>query len=487
MIRLSPADRITVGIVGLTLSLLLAADFLGLIADDRRAVVEQRQRFVEMSALQLSVAMERNSNTALKSILLSLVERNGDVSGISVRRRDGVLLASYGEVASDAQASAGNSETFMSLPLAEGDRHAGVVQVYFRPVHNSGPLGLPLGGIWGLVGFIVVVGGGLYWLFLRRSLLYLDPSAVVPERVRKALDVMNNGVLILDASERIVLANDAFARTLGLSSESLVGRKPSQFAWIAPEGREGGDNFPWLDTLTGSLEIKGVALGLKSPQGDIREFLVNSSPILDQDGKQRGVIVGLDDVTDLQHKNKELQFLATRDPMTACHNRRSLYEIITPGFTTAVNGGESLSCIMTDIDHFKSVNDNHGHATGDEIIKMVASVLQEEVGDSGIVSRYGGEEFCIMLFGKHRLEAQLLSERCRERIASKITCGVKVTVSLGVSGLESGPNTVDELILQADQALYRSKSSGRNCVTLWSSAQTQGGGEKVRAREAADC
>ncbi|RYZ78585.1 MAG: GGDEF domain-containing protein, partial [Moraxellaceae bacterium] len=125
------------------------------------------------------------------------------------------------------------------------------------------------------------------------------------------------------------------------------------------------------------------------------------------------------------------------------------------------------SCIMLDIDHFKRVNDTYGHNAGDEVIKMVASIVSELVRDVDLVARFGGEEFCIVLPGAPLAQACLIAERCRKKIAASVCNGIRITSSFGVTSKREGATTPNELIHQADQALYFSKQNGRNRVTNW--------------------
>jgi diguanylate cyclase (GGDEF)-like protein len=122
---------------------------------------------------------------------------------------------------------------------------------------------------------------------------------------------------------------------------------------------------------------------------------------------------------------------------------------------------------MADIDFFKKVNDSYGHAQGDEVIKMAARSLRTVVRDMDVVARFGGEEFCIILPGAPLEQARTIAERCREHIAARDTNGVKVTGSFGVTSIRMGAKTAEELIQQADEALYYSKQNGRNRVSCW--------------------
>ncbi len=488
MLKLSPAMRITLGIVALTLGLLAFADLMGLIPDSKQQMVEQRRRFSEMMSIQVAIALKDKNFVALQSLLWFAVERNDDVTSAAVRRRDGVILASHGRHQDYWHPDNSDTATQISLPVSQGEGSASNLELTFAPIDTTPAFGIFSKGILGLSVFVVLFGTGGYWYFVRRSLKYLDPSSAVPARVRAAMNVLSNGVFILDEKGHIVLANDSIAEKLGESPNSLIGKMPSTLPWIIPE--KSGSTFvlPWRETLSARISKTGVYFGLEGKEGKKYTFLVNSSPIIDADGKQRGAIVGLDDITEVEtknillensireletskkqveEKNVQLHLMATRDPLTNCHNRRSLYSSLETIFPTAKSTGENLTCIMADIDHFKSVNDTHGHAAGDEIIKMVASTLLEIIGDNHIVCRYGGEEFCIMLNGVGIFEAKKIAERCRIKIEAQTTAGISVTSSFGLSMLKFGAKTVDELISQADEALYASKKRGRNCVTTW--------------------
>ena len=216
--------------------------------------------------------------------------------------------------------------------------------------------------------------------------------------------------------------------------------------------------------------------------------MVNSSPVLDGWGRSKGAIVTFDDVTELEKKstaleealamleksqdeirlrNEELQVLAKRDPLTGVANRRAFFEWLEREFTVARREGQTLCCLMVDIDHFKRVNDTHGHSAGDEVIRRIAEALTAEVRSGDSVCRYGGEEFCVVLPGAPIEAAAAVAERLRRRIESPGFARVPVTASFGVSSSRFGATKPTELISQADDALYASKEAGRNRVTRW--------------------
>jgi len=165
-------------------------------------------------------------------------------------------------------------------------------------------------------------------------------------------------------------------------------------------------------------------------------------------------------------RNKELDNLAARDPLTNCYNRRILFEHIDQYFECS-EPLEEYCIIMADIDHFKNVNDTYGHSTGDAVICGVATILQDCVRKSDIVTRYGGEEFCIILYHIPQREALNIAENMRVEVENTRIGDVAVTCSFGVTSIAFNAASSAELINQADLALYKSKSLGRNQVTIW--------------------
>jgi diguanylate cyclase (GGDEF)-like protein len=169
-----------------------------------------------------------------------------------------------------------------------------------------------------------------------------------------------------------------------------------------------------------------------------------------------------------QH-NRELDYLATRDPLTNCFNRRVLFDLMKRDFARKPKP-EEYCVIMIDIDYFKSINDNYGHTIGDSVLRGVAKTLQKCVRQNDVVARFGGEEFCIVLPDTSSDQAMRIAENMRETIQVCRFDDIAVTCSLGVTTIRNNATTPSEFIDQADLALFKSKSLGRNRVTLWSEA-----------------
>jgi two-component system cell cycle response regulator len=166
-----------------------------------------------------------------------------------------------------------------------------------------------------------------------------------------------------------------------------------------------------------------------------------------------------------------LEMLAITDPLTLTLNRRALVDRLDEEMERARRYGLVLTLLMVDLDHFKRVNDTHGHLVGDDVLREVSMIIQREVRTVDIVARYGGEEFVVVLPETAEEGAVAFAERVRQRIAEHRIPGedgeepVSLTVSIGVATFPSSSiETTDDLISHADDALYRAKAEGRNKV-----------------------
>ncbi len=165
-------------------------------------------------------------------------------------------------------------------------------------------------------------------------------------------------------------------------------------------------------------------------------------------------------------RNKELDYLAARDPLTNCYNRRILFEFMNRDFADPEQI-KAYCIILADIDHFKSINDSYGHSKGDSALCAAAHVLQKNVRKNDIVARFGGEEFCIILPNTSIEQATQIAEDLRRKIELHNFDQISLTCSFGISSTQFSATSPRELIDQADEALFKSKANGRNLVTLW--------------------
>ena len=170
---------------------------------------------------------------------------------------------------------------------------------------------------------------------------------------------------------------------------------------------------------------------------------------------------------------EEMRFKATHDPLTCLWNRGMIMDILQSEVTRARRDGEKggLTILLGDVDHFKKVNDTYGHATGDDVLREVATRLTDSVRSYDAVSRYGGEEFLIVLNGCRTRLGTARTDSIRRAIhkspVDSVTGPVPISMSFGVAGTEEWPDAnAEQLIREADVALYRAKEWGRNRSVL---------------------
>jgi diguanylate cyclase (GGDEF)-like protein len=355
------------------------------------------------------------------------------------------------------------------------------------------------------VSVVLLLGLGsfaAFTLYLRRVLSLLDPSAVIPERVRSAFDVFSGGVMIIDPACRLMLVNAALRGWMGgEADQGLNNRAVDTLDWFKPALPEDRNQHPWVQAMASGVAAQGAQLEFKLASGEPLRAVVNASPILDGLRKVRGCLVTFENVTPLHNlnvqlvksmgeleeskrevekKNDALQELATRDPLTGCLNRRALFNRLERLFLDARDKGHPLCCIMSDIDHFKLFNDRHGHAVGDQVLQAVTRSLGSALREVDLLARYGGEEFCIILPEADLAQACAVAERLRADVqvragqSIRSTSGLEVTSSFGVSVIDAEILDPAQLIDRADKALYAAKKAGRNRVMTYQAPLLEG-------------
>jgi diguanylate cyclase (GGDEF)-like protein/PAS domain S-box-containing protein len=486
MWRRSPFVRLSLSLVLLACTILVALDLGGFVPSVEQAFAELRGARAEALALRVVSAAERRDLREVARELERAVENSDGLVSVGLRSRAGVMLTSTrGHVQAWDARQAAEGDGAMVVPIQRNGRPWAQLELRYAAGGTGGFLsGLmqrPLVRIVAAFAFLAFLA---YAFLLRRALRHLDPSTVIPPRVKATLDLMAEGVLLIDREECIILANEAFALQSGLATSRLTGRSISKLDWRVPGSLEPAQDLPWARALRESKSQQGVALALPSKHGT-RMLMVTSAPVGDADGPVRGAIATFDDITLLEDKsrqledalaeleksrdeiqlhNDELRVLAKCDPLTGVSNRRSFMNYAEHHFDFVSDGSAEMSIVMVDIDHFKRVNDEHGHAIGDEVIQGVAQELLAN-SDRDSVCRYGGEEFCLLLRDTSAEQARAVAERMRRAIAADGFTVVPVTASFGISTRSESTRSLSQLIERADEALYASKDRGRDRVT----------------------
>ena len=497
MPTINPLIRITLGLVSVTLILVLVGDYVLQLTRDQSGVdFRQREKIGNTLALQFSPLAEVNDTDTIGKTMEALVERNRDVMSTALRGSDGKLITSAGnhEQYWQSPGAGVTTLTHADVPLLVDGKEWGTVEVSFAP--DRGTL-IPFLTTDPLLRFLMFITASAcfgYFFFMKRTLTHLDPKAVIPDKVKSTLDLLAEGVVLIDTKDNIVLANLSFADKLGVDPSVLIGKPLSALRWRSPGSNDAIEQLPWVTAMKDGKAQTDFPVSLSLEEDNVLVFASNSSPILDSNLNLRGAMATFNDETALQEangvllemmdklrksqdevnkQNTELKRLATRDPMTNCLNRRSFFERMEKAFTLAKSENNEMACVMVDIDHFKKINDEHGHGIGDKVLKMVAKLLESKFSNKDSICRYGGEEFCVMMPGTDLDKAIEVAQEVRSTIESYATMGIEtdgdltVTASLGVSAITQGASGPSMLVDQADLALYQAKETGRNRVEQW--------------------
>ncbi len=444
------------------------------------------KRFAEALADRLFEATQKSDFKRLESILNDSLAQNPDIDALTVRTHSGNSLSfeNHFSTANTAEPVVGR---MLEVPISRGYVVLGSLKLNIHEsVRNNATTLVQLALLTILSGLIV------YQLWRRGTADETVIKSIIPERVRSAFNALSEGLLIMDEKFRILLANDSFSNKTGHRSDSLIGKTADKLLWKQREGSDIPENLPWHISLNNCERVTGIPVRFESGNENDRVFSVNSAPIFDNDGHLRGVLATFDDMTELEKhyrqlksallklrisekalrsKTVELEFLATRDSLTGCLNRRAFFKKLDQLFKISVRENRDLIFMMVDIDLFKQINDLYGHANGDKVIKHISEILSSNSRPEDLVGRYGGDEFAVVLPDANTEQAQVIAERLRMDILQKchalFDTPKTVTISIGLAALEKGIDDSMILVNNADHALYEAKQRGRNCIVAW--------------------
>ena len=286
------------------------------------------------------------------------------------------------------------------------------------------------------------------------------------ERLRLVIENAGIGIAVANVDGFLTQANPALARMLGRDQNDLVGRRMSEFADPGDQGRIRGI---LTRLLRGGRGEKMQEQRFLLPSGE--RVWVNLTATLSQKAFEgdRYIILMAEDVTERHARQIKLQYEATHDVMTGAWSRWILMERLEQHINLSRRHLQPLAFCLCDLDHFKLVNDTHGHQAGDQVLIRFVELLKQTIRDTEIVGRYGGEEFGIVFPNTPADGATASMERARELLPRFEFAGkagpFHVSASFGISGA-TRESTVKSIIEEADAALYQAKERGRDQVVV---------------------
>ena len=310
---------------------------------------------------------------------------------------------------------------------------------------------------------IVILVNVVFWYALLRSglnLRFRDPALTLPQ-VLSALTIITYAYSVTGRIHGSIMMLLTLVQVFGIFNMS---QRDSRLAGFYSLGLMGcamvyktltdPENYPYQLELAHFILIAAILPTISSLAGQL-----NSMRMRLQSQKN-----------ELAQALTRIQILATRDELTGLFNRRHMMEVLTQHQKRLIRSGHHRFCLaLLDIDHFKRINDTHGHGVGDEVLREFAATLQRALRDTDVLARWGGEEFLLLINDTSPELANIGLERARDMLASAPLLAhmpdLRVTFSAGLTGYDD----VEELsicIERADQALYRAKAEGRNRTVI---------------------
>ncbi len=416
--RVSPRMHLALGLSSLAVGVVLAAGYLGLVPDAEAITRAHRAALAETIAITVSGVIDDSQPEALQETLDFLRRRNPDILSMGVRSQGGELLVDLQNHA--GQWSAGphleSTDSEVVVPVWQAGQSWGAVELRFEPLREAGWLGTLQDPSVRLSAFVFGCCVLLFLGYLRRMLRELDPSRAVPQRVRAAYDTLTEGLVVVDATGAIVLANKSTSVMLGIDEQRLIGRSPSEFGWCHPDGSVlARAALPWEIALATRQAQRDTHLTVTSSGGARFALRANCSPILDDRGGLQALVVSFQDVTELEQRGAALQ--AAKESADAANEAKSQFlanmshEIRTPmnailGFTEVLRRGG----LRNATDATKQLDIIH--SSGTHLLNLINDILDLSKVEAG---RLEAERIA---FGPHlvaRTVVQTLMERAHDK------------------------------------------------------------------------
>lgn len=421
--RLNARTYVSFGLCGLVSSALLASAFMGLIPDRIGAIREGRTALAEVFAAGATVLLASGDSTGLQALLNFTLERNPEIRAAAIHRADGSLVFSIGDHAHQEEEESGeySSEHYLKVPIWSGDQRWGEVELFYPELTETG-LAAVLAHPWTkLIGTVFIIAFLAFYLYLGRVLKELDPSNAVPARVRAALDTLAEGLLVVDRKLHIVLANSSFAAVAGDTPDKLMGRRIVDLPWGLPGVEAARREFPWVTALRDGRARNNEIIAFSGADGATRTFIVNCAPVLGAGKRPGGVLISLDDVTQLEESKAGLA-LAKEEAESANRAKSEFlanmsHEIRTPmnailGFTellrrgqardkeerkrhldTVHTSGKHLLALINDILDLSKVEAGHleierSRCAAHRVVQEVLQILDQRARDKSIALEF---------------------------------------------------------------------------------------------------
>ena len=334
-----------------------------------------------------------------------------------------------------------------------------------------------------ITAMIFVSGAFLIYSWKQVSKLVNQKELKSTERESNILENISEGVVILNSSENILVANREFLNIVEKHFDEINGKFINSLSW-----HNHPVAMPWSLAISSGSPVKESQLYVKLDGNAPKTVIVNAIPIKDENNMVDGVIVTVKNITsEIEQKekfkktmselrdthkkvhmqNEALKKMATLDHLTNCYNRHAFFEVLEGEWSGSKRYGYEMSCILIDVDQLRKINETHGHAAGDEVLRVVAGLLKDNVRKSDYVCRFSGEEFCILLPHTSVEDASQTAEKIRRKVEESHPNEIYTTISMGLVSIMDDAKNPQEMTDQADIAMRYAMSKGCNQHYRW--------------------
>ncbi|HEB12732.1 MAG TPA: diguanylate cyclase [Actinobacteria bacterium] len=381
----------------------------------------------------------------------------------------------------DRKKYAGLVEVYHPLHLTKNNRVDGVFEVYLSPALINKHIGRTLRSLavaMGSLGFLLIIFAQVSSRMLRNRNDQLTKLTGELEkktgdlqqseaRSRAISDTANDAILSIDLKGQITSWNPASEKIFGYSSSEVLGKNITIL--VPQHWRNAHEQAIARIAAGGASRLSGKTRELTALRKNGEEFPITLS-LAESKAHDARIFIGMiRDITERKAREEKLKYLSTHDQLTDLYNHGTFFDFLEQEVERSKRHSQQFSLLMLDLDHFKKINDTFGHHVGDTVLSEVAARIKRACRTADIASRYGGEEF-IVIMPETDLESALNgAERIRHEIAaSAITRvgeqAVNITISIGVTTFPQDTSSEQKLIELADANLYAAKKSGRDRI-----------------------
>jgi diguanylate cyclase (GGDEF)-like protein/PAS domain S-box-containing protein len=283
------------------------------------------------------------------------------------------------------------------------------------------------------------------------------------EHAQAAFEHAAVGMAVTRLDGRCMQVNAALCTMLGYTRDELLAGSMADV--IHPADADLGSGGP-AQLLAGTAQVVTIEQRYLNGAGDVIWGRLSLSATRDAAGLPLRFVSQVQDITESRRLQTELEHLAGHDPLTGVFNRRRFEEHLADSLRRARRYGERAALLVIDLDHFKAINDTHGHQVGDDVIRAVAKAIAGRIRDTDSLARIGGDEFAVQLLNVEPDEAAMIAGQISEVVrAIRVPAGeasIGVTPSIGVALIDGDCHDEESLFVQADMAMYAAKARGRD-------------------------